>query len=73
MDPGLAAQPSVRILEPGKAHLGILRHLLLASGTGGNLATDANLAALCLENDAALATGDRDFRRFPGLRIEPLY
>lgn len=69
----LTAQPSVRILDPGKAHLGILGHLLLASGTGGNLTTDAHLAALCLENDAAVATGDRDFRRFPGLRVELLY
>jgi hypothetical protein len=69
----LASQPSVRILDPGKAHLGILGHLLLASGTGGNLTIDAHLAALCLENDAAVATGDRDFRRFPGLRVELLY
>jgi uncharacterized protein len=70
---GLAAQPSVRILDPGKAHLGILGHLLLVSGTGGNLTTAAHLAALCLENDAAIATGDQDFRRFPGLRVEFLY
>lgn len=69
----LAARPTVRILDPGKAHLGILGHLLLASGTGGNLTTDAHLAALCLENDAAVATGDRDFLRFPGLRVELLY
>lgn len=69
----LAAQPSVRILDPEKAHLGILGHLLLAYGTGGNLTTDAHLAALCLEHDAAVATGDRDFRRFPGLRVELLY
>lgn len=69
----LAARPSVRILDPGKAHFGILGHLLLASGTGGNLTTDAHLAALCLENDAAIVTGDRDFQRFPGLRVELLY
>lgn len=69
----LAARPSVRILDPGKAHLGILGHLLLASGTGGNLTTDAHLAALCLEQDAVIVTGDRDFQRFPGLRVELLY
>ena len=69
----LAARPPVRMLDPGKAHLGILGHLLLASGTGGNLTTDAHLAALCLENDASVATGDRDFLRFPGLRVELLY
>ncbi len=69
----LAAQPSVRILNPGTAHLGILGHLLLASGTGGNLTTDAHLATLCLEQDATIATGDRDFLRFPGLRVEILF
>lgn len=69
----LADRPTVRILDPGKAHLGILAHLLLSSGTGGNLTTDAHLAALCLERDAAIATGDRDFLRFPGLRVELLY
>jgi toxin-antitoxin system PIN domain toxin len=69
----LVAQPSVRILDPGKAHIGILGHLLLAAGTGGNLTTDAHLAAICIENDAGIATGDRDFLRFPGLRVELLY
>ncbi len=34
---------------------------------------DAHLAALALEHCAALATSDRDFRRFAGLRIvDPL-
>ena len=70
---GLADQPSVRIPDPGKAHLGILGHLLLTTGAGGNLTTDAHLAALCLEQDAAIVTGDRDFLRFPGLRVELLY
>jgi len=70
---GLTDQPSVRILDPGKAHLGILGHLLLATGAGGNLTTDAHLAALCLEQDAVIVTGDRDFLRFPGLRVELLY
>lgn len=61
------------MLNPGKAHLGILGHLLLAAGTGGNLTTDAHLAALCLEQDATIVTGDRDFLRFPGLRVELIY
>jgi predicted nucleic acid-binding protein len=30
---------------------------------------DAHLAALALEHGAAVATTDRDFRRFPGLRV----
>lgn len=65
--------PSVQLLNPGKGHAAILRHLLLLVGTGGNLTTDAHIAALALENDAVLLTGDRDFLRFPGLRTEFLY
>jgi predicted nucleic acid-binding protein len=34
---------------------------------------DAHLAALALEHGAVLCTTDRDFRRFPGLRVhDPL-
>jgi uncharacterized protein len=49
-------------------HWSIQRRLLLASGTGGNLVTDAHLAALAIGNGATLATCDRDFARFDGLR-----
>jgi len=65
----LRAAPTVVALNPGKAHAGILRHLLLTVGTGGNLTTDAHLAALALEHDAKILTGDRDFLRFPGLKV----
>lgn len=37
-------------------------------GIRGNLVPDAYLAALCLANGARLATRDRGFARFPGLR-----
>ena len=66
----LWAAPNVVSLNPGRAHAGLLRHLLLTVGTGGNLTTDAHLAALALEHDARVVTGDRDFLRFPGLRVE---
>jgi predicted nucleic acid-binding protein len=56
-------------LNPGKAHAGLLRHLLLTVGIGGNLTSDAHLAALALEHDARIVTGDRDFLRFPGLKV----
>jgi toxin-antitoxin system PIN domain toxin len=65
----LRAAPSVVPLNPGPGHAGILRHLLLIAGTGANLTTDAHLAALALENDATLATGDRDFLRFAGVKV----
>ena len=60
-------------IQPGRAHMGILGHLLLVAGTGGNLTTDAHLAALALENDASIATGDRDFGRFPGVKVKLLF
>jgi predicted nucleic acid-binding protein len=63
----------VRDLSPGKAHFSILRHLLLSSGTGANLTTDAHLAALAIEHDAVIFTGDRDFLRFPGLKATFLF
>lgn len=69
----LESAPSVRMIDPGMAHRGILRHLLLMLGTGANLVTDAHLAALALEHNAVLATGDRDFQRFPGLKLELLF
>ena len=69
----LRAHPMVRPVEPAKGHAAILRHLLLCVGSGGNLTTDAHLAALALEQDATIATGDRDFQRFPGLDLELLY
>jgi uncharacterized protein len=39
----------------------------------GPLISDAVLAALAIEHGAALASTDRDFARFPGLRwVNPL-
>lgn len=69
----LESQPAVRMVNPGDAHRGILRHLLLMLGTGANLVTDAHLAALAIEQNAVFATGDRDFQRFPGLKLALLF
>jgi predicted nucleic acid-binding protein len=42
-------------------------------GTGCNLTTDVQLAALALEYDADVYSNDTDFARFPGLRwVNPL-
>ena len=62
------AQPYVSTLEPGPPHAEILFGLLEALGTGGNLTTDAHLAALAIEHQADLHSTDADFSRFPGLR-----
>lgn len=65
--------PSVSVIEPGPQHTHILRALLLKTGAGGNLTTDAHLAALAMEHGAELYSFDHDFARFPGLRwMEPL-
>jgi hypothetical protein len=60
--------PLVKIVEPGPAHLSILRQLISTLGTAGNLASDAHLAALAIEHRAELCSCDNDFSRFPGLR-----
>ena len=43
---------------------------MLAGEAAGNLAFDAHIAALCIEHGVTeLWTLDRDFARFPGLKI----
>jgi toxin-antitoxin system PIN domain toxin len=62
------SQPSVTLVHPGPRHLGLLREFLLQAGTGGNLTSDAHLAALAVEQDAELCSSDADFARFPKLK-----
>ena len=65
--------PNVHWLHPGGRHYGLFRSLLTTAGLGGNLVTDAHLAALAIEHQAELYTTDADFARFPGLRwVNPL-
>ena len=67
------AHPISTVVDPTPRHATILRDLLAASGTAGNLVTDAHLAALAIEHGAELCSADRDFGRFPGLRwVNPL-
>jgi toxin-antitoxin system PIN domain toxin len=61
-------QPSTTVIHAGPRHLRILRDLLLPVGTGGNLTSDAHLAALAIEHGAELCSSDHDFARFPGLK-----
>ena len=64
--------PNVSIIQPGSRHSHILRSLLLRTGSGGNMTTDAHLAALAIEHGAQLCSFDHDFARFPGLKwIQP--
>ena len=65
------AQPAAVVVEPTQRHLEILRGLVEAVGTAGNLVNDAHLAALAVEHAAEVVSFDRDFGRFPGLRWRP--
>ncbi len=60
--------PHVTPLNPGRQHLTLVRRALDAAGVGGNLATDAHIAALAIEYQAEVHSNDTDFSRFPGLR-----
>jgi hypothetical protein len=62
-------QPYVTAVAPGERHWAILKVLLEATGSAGNLTSDAHLAALAIEHSAAVCSTDNDFRRFPGLRL----
>jgi len=61
-------QPSIRIIRPGERHWPILKKLLTMINLGGNLITDAHLAALAIEHDCELCSTDTDFARFTELR-----
>jgi uncharacterized protein len=61
-------RPHVRFLNPGARHLELAFTMLRDAGTAGNLTTDAQLAALAVENQAELVSNDTDFGKFSGLR-----
>lgn len=66
------SHPSAVVLNPGSRHAALLGALLIGAGSAGNLTTDAHLAAIAIEHGATLASFDRDFARFAGLRFEHL-
>jgi toxin-antitoxin system PIN domain toxin len=62
--------PSLVMLGDGPAHLRHMLQIIRASAAMGNLVHDAHIAALCQEHGVSeLYTMDRDFSRFPGLRV----
>lgn len=70
---GWLDQPAVAAVAPGSNHWPILRNLLAHTGTGGNLTTDAHIAALAIELGCPVFSADNDFKRFPGIRhVNPL-
>jgi len=62
--------PTVVLLSETAGHGDILMALLRESAVTGNLIHDAHIAALCLEHGVSeFVTGDRDFARFPRLKV----
>ena len=67
------ARPNVSVATPSERHWAILADALEKGQARGPLVDDAHLAALAIEHGATLASTDRDFARFPGLRFrDPL-
>jgi toxin-antitoxin system PIN domain toxin len=64
----LLGQANCALVRPGARHWAIFARLCRECGASGNLVPDAFLAALAIENGCELATVDRDFARFTGLR-----
>jgi toxin-antitoxin system PIN domain toxin len=62
--------PSLTLLGEGPAHRAHLERLVRDGRVVGNLVHDAHIAALVVEHGVReLWTSDRDFARFPGVRI----
>lgn len=67
------SRPNTRMLYPGPSHFEIVCRLLGASGTAGNLVSDAQIAALAQEFNATVHSADTDFARFKGITwVNPL-
>lgn len=64
----LRGRPNAVPVAPAARHWAIFTRLCRESGTKGNLVPDAYLAALAIESGCELATADRGFARFAGLR-----
>jgi hypothetical protein len=65
---GWLDQPTVRTPVPSDRHAALFGDLLVRGRAAGDHSTDAHLAALAIEWGMVLASADRDFARYPGLR-----
>jgi toxin-antitoxin system PIN domain toxin len=60
----IAQSPSLRILAPDGEYWTAFRTLASSAKASGNLAFNAQIAAVCASHGATLITADRDFSRF---------
>ena len=65
----LRNRPNCVPVNPGPRHWEIFCRLCKEAGVKGNLASDAYLAALAIESGSEWVTTDRDYSRFPDLRV----
>jgi toxin-antitoxin system PIN domain toxin len=65
----LIKHPLVEIILPQSGHWEIFINLIKKEQVTADLVMDAHLAALAIEHKAGLATTDRDFTRFGGLKF----
>jgi toxin-antitoxin system PIN domain toxin len=68
----LLGRANVSLVTPGERHWQVLARTAAAGQVRGQHMMDAHLAALAMEHGATLATTDRGFARYGGLRtIDP--
>lgn len=66
---GLLESPSVRLLLPDQAYASTFRGVCEAAEVRGNLAFDAQVTAVCIDNGVReILTADRDFARFAAIK-----
>lgn len=64
------ASPRAITLHESPTHLATLRQLVIDGRATGGALHDARIAAMCLDHGVSeLLTADRDFSRFPTLRV----
>ena len=66
----LLDSPTLVLLGEGPRHIGAMREALISGHATGNLVHDAHIAAILQEHGIReIWTADRDFERFPGLKV----
>ncbi len=65
----LRDQPNCTLIHPDPRHWDIFIRLCRTAGIKGNLVPDAFLAALAIESGSEWISTDRNYHRFPGLRV----
>jgi uncharacterized protein len=66
-------QPAMRVVAPGSGHEAIAAQLAETPGLRSDDVPDLEIDALAIEHGLELASHDRGFRRFSGLRVvDPL-